>query len=195
MDTNNNMPQLNPIPEPSPEPGPPSTGQLVWVLTRELLETIIPAIVIALLINMFLAQSTYVYGSSMEPNLHTDQRLMIEKVSYHFHQPVRGDIVVIKVPFSEIPLIKRVIGLPGDVVEVQDSQVYINGQLLNEPYLNVDHQRDVSPVVVPQGQIFVMGDNRNASNDSRFFGTVPTEDIIGRAWLSYWPLEDAGLVK
>ncbi len=110
-----------------------------------MLETIIPAIILALLINLFLAQGTYVHGQSMEPNLHTDQRLMLEKVSYKFHPPKRGDIEVIGVAVSEIPLIKRVIGLSGDIVTVQNNQVYINGAPLDEQYLGTVTQQNYGP--------------------------------------------------
>ncbi|MBN1643080.1 MAG: signal peptidase I [Anaerolineae bacterium] len=154
----------------------------------EVLETVAPAFVIALLINLFLAQSTYVYGHSMEPNLHTDQRLVVEKVSYRLHAPQRGDIVVVSVPNSEIPLIKRVIGLPGEVIAIQDNHVTIDGVPLDEAYLDDVVQRDYGPHEVPAGHVFVMGDNRGASNDSRYFGPVREDQIIGRAWFSYWPL-------
>lgn len=164
---------------------------------REVLETLIPAVVIALLINLFLAQSTLVYGQSMEPNLYTNQRIVVEKLTYHFHGPRRGDVVVLKPPGNEngVPLIKRVIGLPGDRIEVKDNRVYINGVALDEPYLSEPTYGDYGPVDVPPLHIFVMGDNRNYSNDSRSFGMVPLENIIGHAWLSYWPTEQMGMVE
>jgi len=166
-------------------------------LVRELLETILPAILIALLLNVFVGQATRVQGQSMEPNLHTDQRLVVEKVSYRFHGPQRGDIVVIRVPSQgEELLIKRVIGLPGEMVEIRDGNVYIDGQLLDEPYANGStRQGRIGRIIVPALQVFVMGDNRAHSNDSRSFGPVPIEDIVGRAWLSYWPLNNAGMVR
>jgi signal peptidase I len=154
------------------------------------LETIAPAFIIALLINFFVAQSTYVYGQSMEPNLHTNQRLIVEKVSYKIHPPRRGDIVVIDVDGLEVPLIKRVIGLPGETVEVHDNTVYINGQALQETYLANVTQHDYGPTRIPVHHVFVMGDNRNASNDSRYFGSVALEQVIGRAWISYWPVQE-----
>ena len=189
------QPDGNPYPDPS-EPQPAHTqGNMLGRALIDLLETIAPAFVIALLINLFLAQSTYVYGHSMEPNLHTDQRLVIEKVSYKLHPPHRGDIVVIDVETSEIPLIKRVVGLPGETIAIHDNQVFIDGQPLEERYLDEVVQRDYGPQQVPEGYIFVLGDNRNASNDSRYFGAVSLDQVIGRAWISYWPLSDLRLFR
>jgi signal peptidase I len=131
----------------------------------------------------------------MEPNLHTDQRLIVEKVSYKIHPPRRGDIVVIDVDGLEVPLIKRVIGLPGETVEVHDNTVYINGQALHETYLSHVTQHDYGPTEVPTDHVFVMGDNRNASNDSRYFGSVAFEQVIGRAWISYWPIQEIHLFR
>jgi signal peptidase I len=170
-----------------------SPGRALRALFVEAFETIAPAFVIALLINLFLAQSTYVYGQSMEPNLHTDQRLIVEKVSYKLHTPRRGDIVVLDLDTSDVPLIKRVIGLPGETVEIRENQVFIDGVPLQEEYLSDVVQRDYGPHTVGMGHVFVMGDNRRASNDSRYFGAVPIARIVGRAWLSYWPLQDVRL--
>jgi signal peptidase I len=164
---------------------------------REILETILPALLIALLINVFVGQATRVEGMSMEPNLHTNQRLVVEKISYRFHGPERFDVVVLKLPDQgDELLIKRVIGLPGETVEVTDGHIYINDELLAEPFLDqeITSGRD-SRVVVPPLHVFVMGDNRNHSNDSRNFGPVPIDNIVGRAWISYWPPEQVGLVQ
>jgi signal peptidase I len=117
---------------------------------------------------------------------------VVEKISYRLHSPRRGDIVVISIEESDIPLIKRVIGLPGEVVAITDNCVTIDGVPLDEAYLDDIAQRDYGPHQVPEGHIFVMGDNRNASNDSRYFGPVRDDQIIGRAWLSYWPLGEVG---
>ena len=175
----------------------------VLYLVREVLETIVPAVLIALLINLFLAQATRVYGQSMEPNLHTNQRLIVEKLSYNryirqylgFDGPNQGDVVVIRLPAqgNEL-LIKRVIGLPGDVVEIHDSNVFVNGQSLNEPYLPGFTPGFYGPITIPPLHIFVLGDNRNFSNDSRNFGTVPLENVVGRAWFSYWPPDQTGFI-
>ncbi|MBE7468782.1 MAG: signal peptidase I [Anaerolineae bacterium] len=191
-------------PEPEPKPQP-SFLKRVLHLVREVLETIVPAVLIALLINLFLAQATRVYGQSMEPNLHTDQRLVVEKLSYNRHirqllrlsGPERGDVVVIRLESQgDELLIKRVIGLPGDVVEIHDGLVFVNGQPLNEPYVaGATTTGFYAPTTIPPLQIFVLGDNRGFSNDSRSFGTIPLEDVVGRAWFSYWPPEQIGFVK
>jgi signal peptidase I len=167
---------------------------LRWL--SEAVETIVPAILIALLINLFLAQATRVYGQSMEPNLHTDQRLVVEKLSYSFHEPQRADIVILQVPQAGPGLlIKRVIGLPGEKIEIKGGKVYINEQPLAEPYLSSQPQRDMRAIVVPPEHVFVLGDNRGFSNDSRSFGSIPLDNIVGRAWLSYWPLDQVGFLE
>lgn len=163
---------------------------------REVMETILPAVLIALLIHLFLAQATRVEGYSMEPTLFGHQRLVIEKVSYHLHPPQRGDIIVIHVPnYGKEMLIKRVIGLPGETIQVTNGQVLINGQALAEPYLRSVTRGDYPPLTVPTDAVFVMGDNRNNSNDSRAFGPISFDNIVGKAWVRYWPVGDMGLVN
>lgn len=191
--------------EPEPQPQPKvSLLRKTLHFVREILETIVPAILIALLINLFLAQATRVYGQSMEPNLHTDQRLVVEKLSYNrylrqylgFHGPQRGDVIVIRLHTQgDELLIKRVIGLPGDLVEIHDGLVFVNGQALDEPYLVSDTDGFYGPTTIPPLSIFVLGDNRGFSNDSRSFGTVPLKDVVGRAWFSYWPIDQVGFVR
>jgi signal peptidase I len=175
-----------------------SSGWHILRAVREVLETMIPAIIIALLINLLLAQATRVYGQSMEPNLHTDQRLVVEKISYNHWWPMRGpqrgDVVVFRVNPNSDLLIKRVIGLPGDRVEIRAGQVIINSEALDEPYLTRPTYGDYGPVDVPPLHIFVLGDNRGFSNDSRSFGPLPLDTVIGRAWFSYWPPDQWGLV-
>jgi signal peptidase I len=189
--------------QPEPTPPKPSFIKRFLHFTREILETIVPAVLIALLINLFLAQATRVYGQSMEPNLHTDQRLIVEKLTYNrylrhylgLEGPERGDVVVVSLSdqAGEL-LIKRVIGLPGDTVEIRDNQVYVNNLPLNEPYLSDITSGRFGPITVPPLHIFVLGDNRGYSNDSRSFGSIPLEHVIGRAWFSYWPPDDVGFV-
>lgn len=179
--------------ESAPEQSLSARGWVKWL--REALETILPAILIAILINLFLAQPTRVHGQSMEPNLHTDQRLVVEKISYRLHGPRRGDVVVFSAPQqSEELLIKRIIGLPGETVEIRDGEVYINGASLDEPYLDQETRGHLEPMIIPPLHVFVLGDNRSFSNDSRTFDAVPIENILGRAWFSYWPPKDLGLL-
>ncbi len=179
------------------QPAPrPSRGRGIVRFVRELLETILPALLIALLINVFVGQATRVEGQSMEPNLHSEQRLVVEKLSYRFHGPQRFDIVVLKIPSQgEELLIKRVIGLPGETIEIRDGLVYVDGNPLEEPFTDdLTHAGHDSTVTVPPLHIYVMGDNRDRSNDSRSFGPVSIDNIIGRAWFSYWPPEQIGFV-
>ena len=180
-----------------PIQGPaPSLFKLVGAWFVELGETVLPAIVIAVLINLFLAQATRVYGSSMEPNLHTDQRLVVEKVSYRLRKPHRGDVVVLRMPERGPELlIKRIVALPNETIEIRNGRVSIDGTVLDEPYLSQRTSGTHGPLTVPEGHVFVMGDNRGASNDSRVFGPVSLERVVGRAWISYWPIEYLGVVQ
>jgi signal peptidase I len=173
---------------PSSKSGPGVLGWLLQAL-REIGETVIPAVIIALFINLFLAQATQVLGQSMEPTLHSSQRVVIEKVSYRLHGPRRGDIIVIDSDDQSEMLIKRVVGLPGETVQVKSGRVLINGEPLEEPWTTRQGGGSFGPETVPPLHVFVLGDNRGASNDSRNFGPVPIDDIVGQAWLSYWPPE------
>ncbi len=198
-----------PFEEPEVEQGPriEPMRQIRWALVlrqflgviRELAETIIPAVVIAIFINLFLVQATQVVGQSMEPSLHTQQRVLVEKVSYRFlHAPQRGDIVVIdqdkEDPTNDM-LIKRVIGLPGDTIEIRSGEVIIDGKRLDESWTTNLGGGNYGPKTIPPLHVFVMGDNRGASNDSRSFGPVHIDNLVGRAWFSYWPPENVGLIE
>ena len=189
---NEEQPVLPPEEAPKPQE---SSGAWIGAMLRELAGTLVPAIVIALLIHVFLAQATRVYGQSMEPNLHTNERLVIEKLSYRFHGPRRGDVVVLHDPGgSPELLIKRVVGLPGERVTVADGRVFIDGVPLDEPYLAQGTLGGGRSWIVPPLAVFVMGDNRSASRDSRTFGPVSLDQIIGRALVRYWPLDEVGLL-
>jgi signal peptidase I len=184
--------------ETSPEPQGSGAQVLHWLLQalREIAETVIPAVIIALVINLFLAQATQVLGQSMEPNLHSTQRVVVEKVTYRFfHGPRRGDIIVISLPEQSEMLIKRVVGLPGETIEVRGGQVYIDSEPLDESWTVNPGGGSYGPRDIPPLHVFVMGDNRGASNDSRNFGPVAIEHIVGHAWFSYWPLEYVGVVE
>lgn len=191
-------PTSNPGPSESPteEQRPTPSGWRVTLKSwlDEIVHTFLPAIAIVLAINLFLAQPRTVHGESMEPNLHEEERVIIDLVTYRFRDPQRGEIIVLKLPNSHTdPLIKRVVGLPGDTIEITNGKVYINDELLSEPYLNQDTPGQVARQIVPEEHVFVLGDNRGSSNDSRYFGMVPYENILGRAWLRYWPPSEIGV--
>jgi signal peptidase I len=181
-------------PPQTPAPsGPKSPQPWAGTVARDLLGTLVPAILLAVLINVFLAQSTIVWGQSMEPNLHQDQRLIMEKVGYRWHGPRRGDIVVLPDPTGgPIPLIKRVVGLPGERVTIAAGRVYIDGIPIDESYLTQETQGGGRSWLVPPLHVFVLGDNRGNSKDSRYFGPVPIETIIGHAVFRYWPPDEIG---
>lgn len=166
---------------------------------REILETLILIGAIYAIVNL-LSVRFIVEGRSMEPNFHTGQVLMISRVNYMLGDPERGQIVVFNAPgkpADEPPYIKRLIGMPGDTVEIREQKVYVNGQELNEPYINEPCSpsscRD-NTWVLEANQYFLMGDNRNNSHDSRAFGPVPRERIIGEALVRYWPISVWGIV-
>lgn len=170
---------------------------------REYIEALIISVVLAGLIITFVAQSFLVEGSSMEPSLHHGQRLLVEKVSYHFSQPKRGEVVVFKYPGDQRrKFIKRVIGVPGDEITIRSGFLYINGQRLEEDFINGPTYGTYSaptfgPVLVPDGHFFVLGDNRRNSDDSRYpdVGFVPSKNLVGRALFIYWPLTQVALVR
>ncbi len=159
----------------------------------EAFKTIAMAGILALGIRTFVAEARYIPSSSMENTLEINDRLIIEKISYHLRNPERQDIVVFnptealkKQNFTDA-FIKRVIGLPGDKVEVKGQQVYVNDTPLSEPYIAEKPRYDFGPVIVPPGQYLVLGDNRNNSYDSHYWGFVPKENLIGRAAVRFWP--------
>lgn len=162
---------------------------------REILGTLILAVVIFLLLQATV-QSFIVVGSSMKPSLHDGQRLLVSKAVYIFHEPEWGDMVVFRSPNNqETDFIKRIIALPGDTVEVEGGVVYVNGSPLDESeYIKEQPKYKLSATKIPQNEYFVLGDNRNNSNDSHNGWTVPRQNIIGKAWLSIWPPDRWGLV-
>lgn len=189
------QPQRYDRPQPLTQPGVASTsGSFLLAGAREIIGTVLPAILIALLIQLFLAQTTRIESYSMEPTLYENQRLVIEKLSYRLRSPKRGEIVVIRPQDGDsVSLIKRVVGLPGETIAVHDDQVFIDGEPLVESYLRVVTHGFYPPTRIPDDAIFVMGDNRDRSRDSRMFGPVALEDLVGRAVFRYWPLPDTDL--
>jgi signal peptidase I len=162
-------------------------------LLREALQVIAPALILALVVHLFLAQATVVFGQSMEPNLHASQRLIVDKLSYRLHPPQRDDIVVVDLPEMEEMLVKRVVALPGETVEVRRGIVYVNGEAIPEDYPHDMIEYDMAPLTLGPLNYFVMGDNRGNSNDSRAFGPITRREIVGRVWLRYWPLDQFAL--
>jgi signal peptidase I len=152
------------------------------------------ALLVALVIKAFLFQAFYIPSESMEPTLEVGDRVLVNKLSYDLHDVNRGDIIVFHRPPDEPPseiddLIKRVVGLPGDTIEGRGGTVYVNGTALAEPYLPEGTVTDpFAPVQVPEDQVFVMGDNRGDSRDSRVFGPIDQDLIVGRAFVTVWPL-------
>ncbi|MGP1371769.1 MAG: signal peptidase I [Almyronema sp.] len=170
--------------------------QNLWV---EGLQTIGLSIFLALGIRQFVAEARYIPSGSMEPTLQINDRLIIEKISYRFNEPQQGDIVVFWPPAELFPAgarrdayIKRVIGLPGDEVEVTAGQVWVNGEALEEDYIKAPPTYQWGPEIVPAASYLVLGDNRNNSTDSHIWGYVPQENIIGRAAVRFWPPDRLG---
>ncbi|MEG2625661.1 MAG: signal peptidase I [Christensenella sp.] len=150
------------------------------------------AVAVAFVVRAFLFELILVDGPSMQPTLHTSERLAVEKVSRYVGLPARGDIIIVHYPDgTNNNYVKRAIGLPGETVEVKDSTVYINGEALSEEYTNKEEAyADMQPVVVPQDSIFVMGDNRANSMDSRMVGPIKHEWIVGHAVAVIFPFNE-----
>lgn len=182
----------NPHAGPKSQPAVPVRAQPnPWI---EALQTVGLSIVLALGIRHFVAEARYIPSGSMEPTLQINDRLVVEKVSYHFNAPEQGDIVVFWPPENLFPpgnrrdaFIKRVIGLPGETVEVKDGKVFVNGAALQEDYIKAPPNYTWGPETVPEDAYLVLGDNRNSSYDSHEWGFVPRENIIGRAVVRFWP--------
>jgi signal peptidase I len=178
-----------------------------WRITIDWLVTIIGAIAIVLAIKAWVVNPYRIPSSSMEPTLHCarpdtgceasfSDRVLACRFCYHFWSPARGDIIVFHTPPAAArqcgaggTFVKRLIGLPGDTWEERNGYVYIDGKKLHEPYIQPDRRDDrtIAPIHIPQGQYFMMGDNRESSCDSRSWGTVPKQNLIGKVFATYWP--------
>ncbi len=171
-------------------------SQRPWGCLFEVAETLVLTLIIFLVIQTFVAQPYKVEQQSMEDTLLPGEYVLVDKLTPHFEPYQRGNIVVFMPPDAaaegSIPFIKRIIGMPGDTLDIRDGHVFINGRELNEPYIYpgqvTDPTNGQSEWVVPKGDYFVMGDHRENSSDSRVFGPIPASSIIGRAWLRYWPI-------
>ncbi|MBI3933844.1 MAG: signal peptidase I [Acidobacteria bacterium] len=176
---------------------PPSDGSWShWI--RSWVRDLAIALFIAGIIILFFYQPVKVEGTSMMPRLTDQERIFINKFVYRLENIHRGDVVVFWYPGDPTKsYIKRVIGLPGDTVEVHRGEVYVNGEMLDEPYILSEYRgsQSVRPTRVGAGEYYVLGDHRNSSNDSRVWGTLPRQFIYGKAELIYWPIDRWGLLE
>ncbi len=161
---------------------------------KESFETLLLALIMVLIINT-ISTRIRVEGFSMEPSFHDNNYIVVSKMSYKFNKVERGDVIVFEYPLApDEDFIKRVIGLPGDTIKIADGIVYLNGKILQEYYIKSASFRELPSIVVPNNMVFVMGDNRNNSSDSRTWGPLPVENIIGKSVFVYWPLIDFGVI-
>lgn len=156
----------------------------------EIVKVVLISLAIILPVRMFLVQPFYVEGASMEPNFYDKEYLIIDELSYRFHEPARGEVVVFRNPGNNKQYyIKRVIGLPGETVEIINGKVSINDKELNETYIDNLSEQSFSKLTLGQDEYFVLGDNRPVSRDSRVFQALPKKLIIGRVWFRGWPVD------
>jgi signal peptidase I len=170
----------------------------------EIVETLVLTLIIFFVIQTFVAQPYRVEQQSMERTLEPDQYVLVDKLTPRFDDYSRGDIVVFEPPEAWVqggprtPFIKRVIGLPGETIEIRDGAVLVDGTELDEPYIYDDQPTttidEPARWVIREGELFVMGDHRAASADSRSFGSIAVDTVIGRAWLRYWPISALGIL-
>ena len=186
---------------PTHETAPPEWGAAVSPSLRtrilrffgELIQTVAIAGVLFLAVNLLTARIR-VEGISMEPSLHEGQFVVVNRMAYRWNKAERGDIIVFRFPLNPSRrFIKRVIGLPGNTVTIRGGDVYIDGQILDEPYLAATPRYD-GEWIIGLDELFVLGDNRNNSSDSQNWGPLPIEEIIGKAVIVYWPPSEAGLI-
>ena len=176
---------------PTAAPKPVKSG--LKGLVKDVLETLLVSLLLFFAINQISARIR-VDGFSMEPSMHSGEFVIVNKLAYKIGSPQPGDIIVFHPPRNpQEDYIKRVIGLPGDQVVITDGGVQVNGQVLDEPYI-LQPPRYSASWDVPEGHLFVLGDNRNNSSDSHNWGPVPLKDVIGKALFVYWPPENWGLV-
>lgn len=185
------------IPQPTPSAPPKAPAGAFRNLHRWVRDLLI-AVGFSLIIIVFLYQPVRVEGVSMLPEIHDQERIFVNKFIYRFRPIARGDVIVFSYPLDpERTFIKRVIGLPGDTVQIRDGHVFVNGIELREVYVPRKFETDEfdAPIKVSANHYYVLGDHRNVSNDSRFWGLVPRRNIIGKAVLRYWPWDQFGLIR
>lgn len=169
----------------------------------DFLQGIVVFLAVLVMIYLFVMSPQEINGASMEPNFHNGEFILTNKILYKFTNPLRGDVVIFKSPRNkDIDYIKRIIGLPGDTVELKNNALYVNDVRVPEPYLAPDvfifggsYLKEGDPIIVPPGKYFVVGDNRPHSSDSREFGPIAKEDFIGVAFMRYWPFTKVGVIS
>ncbi len=167
---------------------------------KDVVEVVVPAVILFLIIHTFFLESRFVPSPSMVPTIEVQDRFLLNKTAYWFKQPQRFEIIIFKPPAeagSRDDFVKRVIGLPGETIRVHRGVVYINGEPLREPFISPDRApiQEFGPYIIPDGHLFMMGDNRNNSQDSRYWGPLPLENVKGQAWWRFWPLNRMGVIK
>lgn len=162
----------------------------------EFIKVVVISVAIVLPIRTYVAQPFIVSGPSMEPNFHDGEYLIVDELSYAFRAPERGEVIVFRYPLNPSEFfIKRIIGLPGDDVEINNGAVKINGARISEAYLPAGLQTEQNTKIkLAKDQYFVLGDNRTRSSDSRYWGTLPKEKIMGRVLIRLWPVAKAGII-
>lgn len=186
----------------------PEEKSTIWSTVVDVIETVVVAAAIFVVVYLFLLQPHQVRGASMKPNFNDGEYILTDKISYRFGDPQRGDVIIFTSPTDQdVDFIKRVIGLPGEKVKISDGQVTIindqnkEGFVLDEPYETIGptaggkEAPQNTEVTVADDEYFVLGDNRLESFDSRSWGNLPKKNIIGKAWLRYWPLSKFGFIK
>jgi len=169
----------------------------------DIIQTVVLALAFFVIIYLFFFQPHQVKGNSMSPNFLNGEYLLTDKITYRFKEPKRTDVIIFAAPMDEdYEYIKRIIGLPGETIKVEAGHIFINGEKLEEIYLNKEIKtqggnflKTGQTFLIPEGEYIVIGDNRSYSSDSREWGTVPRKNIVGKAWLRYWPLDKFGLVN
>lgn len=189
--------------KPSKVPQPSSNVSESYTMSRfvkDVFEVVVPAIILFLIIRTFFLESRFVPSPSMVPTIQVQDRFLLNKTAYWFKTPQRYQIVIFRPPARagvKDDFVKRIIGLPGETIKVHNGVVYINDRPLAEPYITPDRApiREFNSFIIPDDNVFVMGDNRNNSQDSRYWGSLPLKNIKGEAWWRFWPINRAGIVK
>ncbi len=186
--------KVTPLPSYSADPAPPA----FWLDIQVWIRDVFVSLAIAAVVIVFLYQPVKVEGTSMMPWLQDQERIFVNKFVYNFDEVGRGDVIVFRFPLDpQKSYIKRVVGVEGDVVEIVGGQLIVNGESVDEWYVPVEYQDHSShpAVVVPEDSLYVLGDHRNTSNDSRMWGTVPRKFVTGKAVFAYWPLDRFGVLE